>query len=201
MSAFVYEIVHRASGKRYVGITIKRPAQRWSSHRHAAVKRDSPTHLHRSMRKHGVEAFDFRVVAGLPTVALAKLAEISLIKFTKPAYNMTAGGDGAFGVPWPEESRRRASESAKRKPPITEETRAKMSAAQRNSELAAANLRRMAEKNRGRRQSAEDRAKKSAAFWKRCTPEYREQQRQRGIGRVHSEETKAKMSAAKRRSK
>jgi hypothetical protein len=88
--------------------------------------------------------FEFKVVAGFPNVALARLAEISLIRFTKPEYNLTAGGEGVWGLKH------------------TEETKAKNRAARLGKKHTEEAKRKIAEAGRGRNPNAETRARISA---------------------------------------
>lgn len=149
MTATVYTITHRDSGRQYVGQTGKPVTQRWSGHISSAERRPvGPITF--AIRKHGSRAFDFQVLATLPTAAEAKIAERLAIACMRPAFNATAGGDGTHGMRHKPETLKRFSEIARaqqRQPPPgvgtaaallvhtgakrTAETRAKMSMAQR----------------------------------------------------------------------
>jgi group I intron endonuclease len=135
----VYTITHRDSGKFYVGISIN-PHKRWREHKNASRK--NPRYrLHRAINKYGSDAFEFRVVAGLPTLALSKMFEISVIRFGKSDYNMTPGGDGGGYKHTPETIEKlRAQKGWKHRPEViasfrgrvaSPETRAKISASKK----------------------------------------------------------------------
>ena len=63
MQTGIYEIVHVASGKRYVGSSIDIP-RRWGEHlRQIRGGRHSNAKLTNFFRKYGEEAFEFRVIA------------------------------------------------------------------------------------------------------------------------------------------
>jgi group I intron endonuclease len=165
--ACVYEIVHQETGSRYVGITTGRPSRRWAQHKSTAKHRPA-TKLHLALRKYGPDAFDFRVIAGFPTLALARLAEVSLIKFNHPEYNVTAGGDGAFGHRWSAEDRARMSEQRRGNQNAkgyrhTEATRAILSAVWLGRKQTPEHTEKVAAQHRGRKRSPEARARMCAA--------------------------------------
>lgn len=121
----LYTVTHIASGKRYVGIS-KLPVRRWKEHK-AEARSGSDFHFHRALRKYGADAFVFEIVGGFPSPALAKFAERSLIRFTKPEYNSTAGGDGPmYGKKHTEESKQKMGETRRGKPlkPWSDEAKA-----------------------------------------------------------------------------
>jgi hypothetical protein len=104
MPAYLYEIVHRASGKRYVGITEQAPSQRWHAHK-CDARKGRGTRVARALAKHGAEAFDWSVLSEFPTRGAAAAAEIAAIRETRPAYSITAGGEGTLGARHSEASR------------------------------------------------------------------------------------------------
>jgi hypothetical protein len=147
--SYVYQIEHIASGRSYIGITSGRVQQRWSLHRTCA-RRGDKTPLHRALRKHGFNAFSWRVLHEVETFEEAKALEVELIAQGLGHFNATAGGDGARGMRHSPETRARMSAGAKargqRLPPMigtlaalrvhvgskrTEATRARQSEAQR----------------------------------------------------------------------
>jgi len=126
-------------------------------------------------------------------------------------YNKTNGGDGICGVVRTEEWRRKQSEAMKGKTP-SPETRAKLSAANKN--ITPETRAKMSAANKGKTHSPETKAKMSAAK-KNITPETRAKisAAKKGIprspetraklsavnkGKTHSQESKEKMSAAKK---
>lgn len=177
MPATVYSITHRATGREYIGVTSRPVEQRWREHlADARVGRGS--FLHRAIRKHGSEDFDFRVRASLPTIEEAWLAERILVAFENPAFNLTNGGEGTPG--WSH----------------TESTRAKISAALKASDALKAANRAAGLRKRGRKLSeAHRQALKQAhvGFTGRThSPEARAKLSARSI----SPETRQRMSEA-----
>lgn len=168
METHVYLIRCITSGSAYVGITC-RPKIRWKEHRGAAKgTKQGAFRVHRSIAKHGVDAHRFDVVETFPTRSEASEAEQWWIAYLRSlgAYvlNLTTGGEGGarlssetcakmsasrMGHPTSEETRRKISEAQKgRKLPahqveamknrtFSAETRAKMSAAKKTPEIAA----------------------------------------------------------------
>jgi NUMOD3 motif len=187
----LYRITHRESGKDYVGITTCGAKARWGSHISRA-RNGSATHFHRALVAYGPEAFDWKVIARARNAECGKELERMARHLGMGAYNLTMGGEGLLD-PSPEtRAKMRASHLGQRRGPHSEETKAKIRAAQarpdvRAKVLAAITGRPVSEKSiaalvarsKGRIVSAETRAKISAA--------------QRG--RKASEETRARMRA------
>jgi group I intron endonuclease len=113
---YCYRIVHRESGKSYVGIVSGDVKRRWRQHRHEAAKGTSTLPLYRAMKAHGVEAFDFEVVHVADTWDEVCDKERQLIASLKTlvsegnGYNLAEGGQGPFGVKRSPELRKRISE-------------------------------------------------------------------------------------------
>jgi len=96
MSCTVYSITHRASGREYIGITSGCARKRWARHLWDG-RRGRGTRIARALRKYGKDAFDFKVEAEVSTFDEAKIAEKRAIAARRPAFNLTAGGDGTVG--------------------------------------------------------------------------------------------------------
>jgi group I intron endonuclease len=174
--ADVYSITHAETGRQYVGVTSRHVKSRWAEHVSVARKQRRSTHFYRALRKYGSGAFDFKVEAALPTFDEAKIAERILIAIRQPAFNSSAGGDGAVGHRHSVEARARMSAAHKGRQPVlgrkaSAETRAKMSAAasgktksaEWRAKIAEGNRRTWSEGKRSRTASPETRAKMSAA--------------------------------------
>ena len=59
----VYKITHRNSGRVYIGATVLKDAQaRWEQHVKAARAGRPTSKFHRTMKKHGVDQFEFEVI-------------------------------------------------------------------------------------------------------------------------------------------
>lgn len=133
----VYMHTNKINGKRYIGITSFTAEERW---RHG--KGYTTGYFKNAISKYGWDAFEHEILFTDLSEDDAKGKEVELIaKYNTQdknyGYNLTAGGDGIVGFKFSEESRAKMSESAKNKvidyskvrphPPITEETRQKMS--------------------------------------------------------------------------
>jgi group I intron endonuclease len=113
---FIYLITNQVNGKVYVGIT-RHPKRRWQKHLNLGRKPNHRFRLYQSMYKHGIDNFTFEIIAFCFTNDHANELEMEYIaKYNSfsdygAGYNMTLGG--------------------RSKAKITEETRAKMSAARK----------------------------------------------------------------------
>lgn len=93
MSAIIYRITNTVNEHIYVGKTIKTLGVRFSQHVHEAAKRQSQTHLHRAMRKYGVDAFIVDILEYTDAGNINE-RELHWVATLQPHYNMTEGGDG-----------------------------------------------------------------------------------------------------------
>lgn len=208
--AFLYEVVHRASGRAYVGVA-QDVTKRWRAHRNLSA-RGSQTHFHRALRKYGREAFDWSVVAWCSSFDEALDAEREEIAARGRGFNQTDGGEGTLGFRHPPEVRAaigKAAGDAMRGKPKSDEHRAATSDwAQRRALTAEGHqhLRQLGLRTAERRRnglappvvySDDARAKMSASAKARCTPEWRAAHAARRRGAKASAETRAKLSVAR----
>lgn len=142
----VYVITHKATGREYIGITTRRPEQRWSQHR-CYARKGVDTVIGRALRKYGPDAFAWDVVAECLDLRAAKDAEVWLIAERRPAFNCTSGGDGGQD-PAPHVRQKMRAKALGRV--RSEETRARMSAAKKLLWQDPAHRERIAEKMRAR---------------------------------------------------
>jgi group I intron endonuclease len=168
------------SGKQYVGIASGGWRARWRSHVFEA-RHGSPLPLHAAIRKYGPESFRHEVLECCESRAEAEAVERHWIaeRGTKlpRGYNATDGGEGVAGLT--------LSRPRKPPPPVTDEARQRMRAAQLGV-------------RRGPH-SPEHRAKISAALTGRSqSASARDKLRAVNLGRTHSAETRAKMAEAQR---
>lgn len=131
----VYQATNIVNGKRYIGITRRGLAIRRKRHFHTAISGGGAV-IGAAIRKHGKEAFDFRVLIACPDFDYASAMEMALISLYKPEYNLTAGGGGVLAYKMPEEAKLKISKALKGikrqpYPPINEETRERMREARR----------------------------------------------------------------------
>lgn len=216
----VYIVTNKANGKQYVGIA-KDLKRRWSQH--ISANGSAPA-LHAAMKKYGKDGFIFSHICDAFDFEAACDLEQMLIQQhnTKSpyGYNLTNGGEGVAGRPMTEEDkeiRRKASVafSASLSP---EERSAKFG--NKGRKLAPEQIEKIRVsnkgKNLGKRPSEEVRAKMSAthkarprkplsdetkekirqSLLGRKMPEAEKPKHASFLGRKHTKETKAKISAS-----
>lgn len=188
MAAYVYRVTCTLTGDAYIGITSRTVAARWKGHRSYALGKSCWTHLHRAMRKYGIENFSVETVETCESFEAAKRAEIAWIAAERPAYNMTPGGEGRRGPvsetgkanmrgrSWSPEARAAFSEWCKKRGAPLHATQAAALA------------------NKGRPMPLEQRQAASRNF--KCSEETRAKLAAAQMGRVYSAESRAKMSAS-----
>jgi group I intron endonuclease len=99
--ASIYKFTNKNNGKVYIGKTVQDPYERKRQHCKDA-ENGSNTVLHKSLRKYGVEAFEFEIIATAQSDSELSDLEINLIADhdccvldgADKGYNMTRGGDG-----------------------------------------------------------------------------------------------------------
>lgn len=144
----VYVIQNITTLKIYVGLT-KRPKNRWSDHKTNANMRRKKNRLYDAMRSYGNHMFTFQVIEEYNDPKECADAECFWIAFFRswdPTFGYNLNHGGSLGLPT-EETRRKMSESAKRRGPnnkgkkYSEEAKSNMKFAQNNrSEQWKANL-------------------------------------------------------------
>lgn len=150
------------SGKVYIGITKRKPEQRWES---GNGYKDNE-HFYRAILKYGWENIKHEIVCTGLTKWQAGKVEQSLIKYfdstnQDKGYNHSIGGEcSALGVHPSAETRRKLSEALKgtRR---SAETRRRMSEANKRRHPSAETRRKISESHKGIRPSAETRQKMS----------------------------------------
>jgi len=97
----VYAIINKINGSVYIGKSY-RVSRRWKTHVRDALENDSQLPLHRAIRKHGIESFDFVIVEKCVDDRASLDAEVKHIREYRERgvtlYNLTDGGDGARGM-------------------------------------------------------------------------------------------------------
>lgn len=94
--SLVYVATNTITGDCYIGITRRALSERKRAHKGSAAK-GTRGRFYNAIRKYGFEAFRFEVVAHCASYKEAQAEEIRLIAEIKPAYNITAGGQGCIG--------------------------------------------------------------------------------------------------------
>ncbi len=114
----VYKATSKTSGKSYIGKTIFLLEKRKTVHlnRH---KKGSNCHFHRAIRKYGVNDFEWEIIEdNIQDESSLNEREIYWIRkldVFNNGYNMTKGGEGASGLVFSEEHKRKISNANKGK--------------------------------------------------------------------------------------
>lgn len=128
MTSGIYEIVHKESGKRYVGSS-RRIEIRWEEHRSNLIGNcHDNVHLQRVWNRDGADAFSFRVVEECPEETLLD-TEQSYLDALEELYNIRRDvrrPPSPKGRTLSDEHRRKISEGNRGKP-LSEERRGKIS--------------------------------------------------------------------------
>jgi group I intron endonuclease len=113
----IYEAYNKNNGKVYVGLTTQTLDKRKSSHLRSA-KSGSNSYFHKAIRKYGVEAFDWYVVAETDSLTnLYKLEKLFISLYEDwQTYNISLGGEhSAFGMKHTELTKKICSEYGKKR--------------------------------------------------------------------------------------
>ena len=136
----LYLVTNIIDGTMYVGKTARTIADRWNDHL-SRVRRGSEFHLHRAIRKYGVENFTIEPLVLLESdfsdeVSLndGERLMIRLLRKSSRLYNLTDGGEGASGWIPSDETRHKMREAHKGKT-FTGEHRRKIGDAQRGKQV------------------------------------------------------------------
>lgn len=166
----VYKVTNKVNGKVYIGMSKYGLQERKSRH-----VRDSETpmnYFHRALRKYKEEDFIWSIIDKCKTDVYDDLREMEVAWIAyydsfRNGYNSTYGGEGNHGLA------------------ISEETRKRMSDAQKGKKLTNETKRRISESRKG---------DKNHNYGKSMSKEVKEKLSKILKGRVMSDETKAKMS-------
>ncbi len=179
----IYGIIHRESGRVYVGQS-RNMANRIKSHRCHSNKDKRQGKFYNAVRKYGKEEFDFEILEEFSAEDLNEREKfyIQFLNAIDSGFNLSPEpGKSRFGVP----------QSA--------ETNAKVSAALTGRKLTPEQCAAISKRLKGRVITPEQRAKISAKLTGRVRPQHeRDAVSRGGKGRVVSEETRAKIGARHR---
>lgn len=117
----IYKITNKASGKSYVGMTNTTVQARFTQHTRTSSTADTNSHLHKAIRKYGVDAFMVELIDVAYTREEASSKERfwidALGTYGANGYNSTRGGEGVDGFKWTDEQRHLASVNAYERTP------------------------------------------------------------------------------------
>ena len=179
----IYKITNQINGKLYVGQAAGTLKGRKYHHIRDALVNNSKCAIHNAIRKYGVENFKFKTLFICDSKADMNKKEKETIKTMKSkrpiGYNLTDGGEGAFGYKHTEESKIKISAANKGRKMSKEEKerRKKTHSHAKMSEELKETLRKLSKK---RKMTAEQKVIMSR------------------LGKKHSAETKAKMSKVRK---
>lgn len=210
MKSGIYQITNQLNGKRYIGSSVNLK-KRWQYHLGdlRRGRHDNP-HLQAAFKKYGESAFVFSVLERVEAENLLEHEQHYLDTWI-PEYNILQTAGSPLGFRHTPEARAKmsAAMTGERNPNYgkhpSEETLAKLSAVRMGHPVSAETRKKMSEAHKGRRFSEEHRRKISEA--RKGKPLSAEHRRKisdalRGNshlqGHHHSEETKHKMSAARK---
>lgn len=133
----VYLITNKLNGKKYVGKTTRSLEIRWNEHIRLSRRKKSSSLISRSIRKYGIENFEIEMIEKCNSEFSMNEAEKNWIArlgaFGNEGYNLTLGGEGTAGKITSQKTRKLLSDIAKSRPPISEETRRKISESNKGS--------------------------------------------------------------------
>ena len=128
----IYRILNKTNNKSYIGQTVyDNPSRRWNVHKNNYRKDKHQEYLYRSIRKHGIENFEFSVICKCSNGELSEMESKYIAEFKtfgKLGYNMTSGGEGTSNREVSEETRKKLSIAGKGRF-TSEETRKKLAIA------------------------------------------------------------------------
>ena len=185
-------LITSPSGKQYVGMTTRTLEQRWSEHIRYSKKRECT--LHHALCKYDFDSF--QVVEQFYSDDLNQLREKEkeLIARLKPAYNMTAGGEGTNGYRWSEKLKKTQGKKHSKRYEDNPELRKRQSLRMRNREVKEETKQKIREANMGKSLSSSTRAKigvKSKENWQ--NPEYQKVQTTKAKANWQNPEYQKKM--------
>ena len=204
----IYRIKNAKNGKAYVGQSANLD-RRWPEHRYALNKGTHKNpYLQSAWNKHGEPAFEFEIVEEILQPALTEKEIKSILTAREQAwcdkkktiapcgYNIRIAADSNLGIKMSEETRAKnsAAHMGKRH---TAEARAKIGATQTGRKRSPATRAKIGATQTGKRHTAETRAKIGAAqTGRKASPAARAKNSAAQTGKRLTAETRAKISAA-----
>lgn len=192
----LYRIMHIASGRDYVGISVNYK-ERWKQHkRESAQGKLTCPKFYRTLAKYGPEAFTWNVIAWARNYACAGQLERMARHLGLGQLNCTMGGEGVVGRIFSPETLAKMSESQRGIPrkKHTPETKAQMSASHMGRPKSAEHGANISKAKKGVPRGETSReARKNLSISGKA---YNESLREAGIVIRRSEEVRARMSAS-----
>lgn len=203
----VYVHTNKINGKKYVGITSRKPEDRWDY----GCGYRGQVYFYRAIQKYGWDNFKHEVLLTNETKEYACAAEKCLIKAyasnnPKYGYNLSSGGEaGAAGIPWSEERRKALSDKFKGRK-LSDEWKEKIRKAKTGTHASEETKKKLSEQKQGelnnfygKRHSDESKKKMSDAKVGKPATEKQLEGLKLGRGTTYwTEETYQKLSESKR---
>lgn len=154
----IYKITNTITGDYYIGSACN-ISNRWSLHRRTlANNKHHSIHLQRAYNKYGAEYFKFSVLEYCEKEKLIE-REQYYIDSKRPSYNILPIAGSSLGIKRSEEAKRKMSEAWKTRLPVSDETRHKMSDAQKGKHPTEEAIYKRSEALKGRHLSEEHKRK------------------------------------------
>ena len=202
MSWTVYEHINKENGKRYIGITGKNPLVRWN----AGNGYECSHYFFSAIMKYGWDSFHHNILASGLNESEAKQMEVDLIaqyRTTDSAfgYNLTYGGQGNIPTKITREKMSASQKAASLRPETIAKRRehaARLSAsAEFKAKISEASKSAWADKKSREKRIASLKERGASKEFKKKMSELETGENNGFYGKTHSDETKAKMRAAK----
>lgn len=198
----IYVILNVKSRKIYLG-QAQSIRKRWDDHRSALNRnKHKNRHLQAAWNKYGADSFKFQILeyCSVETLSEREQHYLNIYMPKGLCYNLSPEVGTTRGIRHSEASRKRMSEAQKRRTPITNETRHKLSVAMKDRVFTDEHRRRLSEANTGHRHSAETRQKfstlRKGQKRKPLSAETRQRISDSEKGKTVSAETRQKISEA-----
>lgn len=130
IDGIIYRITNSLNNHTYIGLSKKSTDERWRGHLSG-----SKYPVDKAIKKYGKENFVYEVIDTATDCYTLAEKEREWIAKCSPEYNILSGGYQLYSSVRTEESRQRMREAAKHRPPISQETRRKMSAAHKGRNI------------------------------------------------------------------
>lgn len=194
----IYRATNKINGKSYIGQTIRSLGKRKSAHISAALTVGEDSYFYNALRKYGPDNFKWSIVNECNTLKELNRLETYYIKEYDTfynGYNLNYGGDNRQIS---EETKRKISE-ANRGRRHSEETKRKLSELNIGKKLSDEVRKNMSKAQKGRKHTEETRKKIAGSIkGTQCSKETKRKISEANKSKKHSKDTRKKMSVAKK---
>jgi group I intron endonuclease len=112
--AVIYKATNKINGKCYIGFDSNWPKRKYVHKHNAEHINENTSYLHRAIRKHGWENFEWEVIKENATLEdeILLIEKYQTLHIYGKGYNLTKGGDGNLGWIMTEETKQKISNKA-----------------------------------------------------------------------------------------